>query len=89
MNALQALYELGEQAGRSASWFEDGQLEREGELRGSTRVGRWRSFWPDGAARNELVYVDGQLSGECSWWFENGRLDRSRSGVYRNGRRQP
>jgi antitoxin component YwqK of YwqJK toxin-antitoxin module len=54
-------------------WYDNGRLESVRPFRGDKKVGRHRTFWPDGTPRLDARYVDDAYDGEYRSWYSSGQ----------------
>lgn len=55
-------------------YYEDGTLYFEGEFSAGKRVGRHRTWYPNGQLEQEAAFENGSLEGFFRTWFEDGTL---------------
>jgi antitoxin component YwqK of YwqJK toxin-antitoxin module len=76
-------FKAGLPAGRLRSWYPNGQLQVQGELHGSTKVGVWKAWYANGKLKRQGAFKNGKEQGMYSWYFEDGTL--SKQGNYTAG----
>lgn len=77
-------YEMGLEEGK---WLVDfGYYKEEGEYKGGSKFGNWKSFYDNGKLRFDLNYIDNNLNGTNKWYWYSGTLKEQTS--YRNGKKE-
>jgi len=65
------------------SFYENGKLEKVGELINGQKQGLWTYFYENGKKRLEVNFKDDKYEGLFIEWYEDGSL--AEEGEYRNG----
>ena len=68
-----------------ATYYANGRVDSEYEIRDGRRDGPCRRFYPDGSRMAEGRYAAGRMQGEWTFWGPDGRVDPERSGFYESG----
>ena len=71
--------------GKWTWWYENGQLELEGNYVNGERDGKWTLWYENGQKCIETYFLNGVMGSTWSQWHENGqeRLDKSISGCWK------
>lgn len=72
-----------ERHGPWTTWYENGQVQIQGEYRHDQPVGQFTWWHPNGQKYAQGEYVDGRQHGVWHWWHRNGQ--KWTEGEYRNG----
>lgn len=70
--------------GLAKAWYENGQLQSEGQYEYNKRVGHFRFWHPNGQISAEGEFENDGYTGYWVWWFENGQ--KAIYGSYEEGR---
>ena len=65
------------------SFYDNGQLEKAGELINKQRQGLWTHYYKSGVKRLEVTFKDDKHDGPWREWYENGQI--AEEGEYKNG----
>ena len=68
---------------RGVEWYEDGQMESEGQYENGERTGQWVEWYKNGQMRYEGQYENGEETGRWVEWYKNGQMKYE--GQYENG----
>lgn len=63
-----------EKHGWCFSYYDNGQLEMEGEFINGKRTGIYKEFWPNGNPKKRYYLEAGDKIGKQYWYHENGQL---------------
>ena len=77
--------QASEEPRTQTSYYANGQLETECELKDGRREGACRRFYADGSKLAEGRFEDGKMQGEWTFWRRDGQLDAERSGTFEDG----
>ena len=74
--------------GQRMDWYENGQMEIQGDYRDGEPHGQWTSWYENGQMESQREYRDGEEEGEQTYWHENGQMSihRPRDGQYTSWR---
>jgi len=70
---------------KHTTYYANGQVETECDLRGDRREGACKRFYADGSPLAEGTYANGKMVGEWTFWRPDGSIDPERSGTYEAG----
>lgn len=69
--------------GSFRSWFENGQLQEEGNYKEGWRSGLWRHYHENGQLAAEGAYRLGLRNSRWKYWDADGKTEGSRQGTFR------
>jgi hypothetical protein len=65
------------------SFYNNGQLEKVGELINKQKQGLWTHYYENGLKRLEITFKDNKYDGALREWYEDGQI--AEEGEYKNG----
>ncbi|MAX13759.1 MAG: hypothetical protein CMG11_06940, partial [Candidatus Marinimicrobia bacterium] len=78
------VYKNGELVGQWISYYEDGQIEEQGNYKDGSQDGEWITYYEDGQIQEQANYKNGNLNGEWLFYYPDGQIEEQ--GNYKNGR---
>ena len=85
--SVRALRASSEAAASQTTYYANGQIESECEVRDGRKEGLCRRFYANGEKQAEGAYAAGRMDGPWTFWREDGSVDAERSGDYVAGDR--
>jgi antitoxin component YwqK of YwqJK toxin-antitoxin module len=70
---------------RETNFYENHQMQMDGEYKDKLRTGKWTSWYPNGKIWSEGSYKNGKNEGRHVTYFENGKIRYE--GQYKNDQR--
>ena len=77
--------QAAEDVRKHTTYYANGQVETECDIRGERRDGTCKRYYADGSPLAEGAYVEGKMDGEWTFWRPDGSVDPERSGRYEAG----
>lgn len=56
------------------TWFENGQIESQGDYSNNKKTGIWKTWFDNGQIEMECSYKEDSLDGDFKKWFENNKV---------------
>lgn len=76
----------GKKYGKFKTFFENGQLEMEGQIKDDLNEGKWIYYYRSGNIESEGMFKDDLPDGTWKWFYENGKIKEE--GTFIKGMRE-
>ncbi|HSP87390.1 MAG TPA: toxin-antitoxin system YwqK family antitoxin [Ignavibacteriaceae bacterium] len=76
----------GKKHGSFKIYYENGNLEMEGQIKENKNDGHWKYYYQDGTLESEGNFANDLIEGKWSWFYPTGKIKETAE--YKNGLRE-
>ena len=66
----------GYEEGNWTSYYENGQIKKEGNFKDGKEDGKWTYYYENGQIKEEVNFKNGEQDGKWTYYYEDGTLQK-------------